>query len=658
MRHPIRIRPNLRQGAIALALCIGAAAPSVAAAQAMIAPTSTPTADALARHMRALAADAGDLRALIGAGEASAKLGDGAAAMQFFARAEKIDPRNSRIAAGRGRALVTMERPGEALKYFAEAERLGLSPAEYAGDRGLAYDLMGYPTNAQADYRLALSRGADDEITRRLALSLGISGKREEAARLLDTMLRANDRQAWRVQAMVVAMDGDFAMADRIAASMMPGFGPNLAPFFRRLPALSPGDRAFAGHFGQLQRTPQRMADASMAPPMGAQAAPVAFADAGNVQREQQSAARAQADRTDPRNARRNRYEQRVQLADNRSSRRRSEPSAVRAAIVTPAREPVRTAASTPVPAPPARQSDAALAQLAAVSSPAPTTTATRPGAMVQAVPRASAPGVTLAASSDEGPVGARLSTSATGVLSLARPAETAVPSSTSAPTSTSIVPSSTPAPTSVPDASTATAPGVGPQPAFGNATTTATVTAPATALPVNEDDVIGRIMRGIGVPASELGVAPMPGATPVVGTAEPIAAAAAPAPVEPAETPPPAKIAEKPAAKPAAKSVAKAPAKKPAAPADPARHWVQIAGGARAADLYKDWDRLAKQSPAAFKGKQGWTTPLRATNRLLAGPFKTSGEAQTFVNAIAKDGISAFAWESEAGQKIETLKR
>jgi len=624
----------LRQGAIALALLAGVAAPSVVAAQAMIAPTSTPTADALAAHMRALAANPGDLRALIGAGEASAKLGDGAAAMQFFSRAEKIDPRNPRVAAGRGRALVAMERPGEALKYFAEAERLGLSPAEYAGDRGLAYDLMGYPANAQADYRLALSRGADDEITRRLALSLGISGKREEAARLLDTMLRANDRQAWRVQAMVVAMDGDFATADRIAASMMPGFGPNLAPFFRRLPALSPGDRAFAGHFGQLQRTPQRMADASMAPAIGAApASPTMLADAGDARRE----AERQPD-TRPTRAR-----DRTQLADSRSSRRsqRNQQSAVRAAVVTDAREPVQVAVAQPAPAPtptpPARQSSAALAQLASV---APTSASTPPGTMVQAVPSASAPGVTLAAADNDGPVGARLSTSPQGVLSLSRPTQNPAASATTAAAS---------APASTPPA----------QPGFGTAAApVATVTAPATARAASEDDVLARIMRGISVPGSELGVAPMPGAAPAMGTESPIAAAPASAPVEKAETPPPAETVEKPATKAAAKPAPKPAAKKPAAPADPARHWVQVAGGARAADLYKDWDRLAKQSPAAFKGKQGWTTPLRATNRLLAGPFKTPAEAQNFVNAIAKDGISAFAWESEQGQKIEQLKR
>ena len=60
---------------------------------------------------------------------------------------------------------------------------------------------------------------------------------------------------------------------------------------------------------------------------------------------------------------------------------------------------------------------------------------------------------------------------------------------------------------------------------------------------------------------------------------------------------------------------------------AEPARIWVQVAGGANEDMLSKEWARVQGQS-AALKGKQGWTTPLRATNRVLTGPYKTSAEA------------------------------
>jgi hypothetical protein len=88
---------------------------------------------------------------------------------------------------------------------------------------------------------------------------------------------------------------------------------------------------------------------------------------------------------------------------------------------------------------------------------------------------------------------------------------------------------------------------------------------------------------------------------------------------------------------------------------ADPARWWVQVAGGANVADLPKAWTALTARNPA-LKKRQAWTTPLRFTNRLLTGPFASSAEAQAFVNTLGKDGLSAFSFQSEAGQKVTRL--
>ena len=111
-------------------------------------------------------------------------------------------------------------------------------------------------------------------------------------------------------------------------------------------------------------------------------------------------------------------------------------------------------------------------------------------------------------------------------------------------------------------------------------------------------------------------------------------------------------------AARPRTPPVKPEPVKPDPAKLEPARHWVQVAGGANKGDLPKVWDKLVKQAPAQFRGKRGWTTPLRATNRLLAGPFATAREAQAFVNELGKAGLSGFAWQSEAGQKIERLRQ
>lgn len=104
-----------------------------------------------------------------------------------------------------------------------------------------------------------------------------------------------------------------------------------------------------------------------------------------------------------------------------------------------------------------------------------------------------------------------------------------------------------------------------------------------------------------------------------------------------------------------------KAEAKKAAAakaklPKHPKRYWVQVAGGANRADLSKEWKRLVGVAPAAFKGKQGWWTPLNATNRLLTGPFGSDKEAQAFVNSLAKQKLSGFSFTSSEGQEVTKL--
>jgi hypothetical protein len=46
----------------------------------------------------------------------------------------------------------------------------------------------------------------------------------------------------------------------------------------------------------------------------------------------------------------------------------------------------------------------------------------------------------------------------------------------------------------------------------------------------------------------------------------------------------------------------------------------------------------------------------LRATNRVLTGPFKSVDEAQDFVNRLAKAELSGFVFTSAKGQKIDRL--
>lgn len=584
----------LSTAALALAIMAGSAP---AFAQTEVVQQINPDAERLADEIRNLTANPRDLRALLSAAEISTRLDDTSAALAFYARAEAIDPSNPRIFAGRAAVLVRLERPGEALRLFQQAEARGLAMDDYLPDRAFAYDLLGAPQLAQRDYKVAVARGATDETIRRYALSLGITGDSDEAMRVLDPLLRRSDRAAWRARAFILAMNGDADGAQRISASMMPGnMGQGMAPFFRRLSLLSPADKAFAVHFGEMSPTQARRADAQLAPPLPAyipQPKPPV-----------QVAAVVPRAVAPPVNAGR-----------DRRSRREREQDQLAATTTAALRQAPKVEQSAPLPAPPVYEAPRQ--------------------AIVQAIP---APTPT--------------------------PAPVRMASNTVRPTPRPAPPESDedgdePAPSTI---------------------------APAVERPAarptrvgGEDRALASIVGGITIPASELGVQPLPNETraqPVAREPEPVRAAPVETPKPKAEAPKPA---AKPPAKPAATATTDAKGKKPAAvtttdakgkktpatpapkakpkpPAEPARAWVQVGIGQDETLLPRTWAKLVKANPAVFRGKTAWWTPLRATNRLLVGPFKDDDAAQDFVNVLKKADVSAYTFTSEAGQKVTKL--
>jgi Flp pilus assembly protein TadD len=210
-------------------------------------------AEALARYLRVLARDPGDLEALSGAGAAALAVGDADAAINFYVRAEKIAPKDGRIKAGLGSALVQKEQPRAALRLFSSATDLGVAPADVALDRGLAYDLRGDNRKAQNEYLTLLRVRPDPEATRRLALSLAMMGERAGALTILDPLLRRKDIAAWRARAFVMAMTGDIAGAESAAYAVLPRYQADaLKPFLERLPSLKIAEKAAAVHFGHF----------------------------------------------------------------------------------------------------------------------------------------------------------------------------------------------------------------------------------------------------------------------------------------------------------------------------------------------------------------------------------------------------------------------
>jgi tetratricopeptide (TPR) repeat protein len=661
----------LRPIALALALAAGAGT-MPALAQTGFVPAINPDADRLAQEMRVLAADPRDMRALLEAGLLSAKLGDTAAALAFFARAEALDPTNPRIFAGRAVTLVRIERPGEALRLFQSAEGRGLSMRDYASDRGFAYDLLGQPVLAQADYKIALQGERDDETVRRYALSLGITGDVDESMRLLDPLLRKSDRAAWRARAFILAMNGDMAGAERIATSMMPGaIGHSLAPFFRRLANLAPADRAFAVHFGQLSATPARLADARMAPVL-----PRYVPSARPVQTAQAQPARPAATQRE----RRGRRERNVAPPARRSAQTQVAAAASQTAPTpaptptptpTPA-APVQTAAAAPLPGPPpvARPQAPLVQPLPApraeeIDAPIRETAPPAEVARRETVPTQRSP---IAAPGQGSPAAASAGDTARAEVAVAPAAATPAPATpTAQPTASVAATLQQPPAETLPEAArpaqeVAAAAPVSPAP-------TPSPAPPGPARIGQEDSVLASIVAGITIPGEELQIV---NATPVDPIPEPVRATTAaparatPAPVRASPRPEPAKPKPEPAkgkdpkkpdtAKPDPKAKKPDPKAKDPAKGDPRRVWVQVAGGANEASLPKAWKAVVAKAPAAFRGRSAWWTPLRATNRVLTGPFKTAAEAQAFVNSLGKSGVSAFVFTSEAGQKVTKL--
>ena len=700
-----------------LALALHFAIPAGAQEVVQALPGTT-DADLLAADMRRLAGNPRDIDALVDAARLSLRLDDIRAAGALLQRAENAAPRDLRVKAGQGSVLVQSERPGQALRYFAQAEAGGLDPAVFAADRALAYDLTGQQERAQRDYARALRAAPDDaETIRRYALSLGISGQRARALALLDPLVRRSDRAAWRSQAFVLAMTGDVGGAQRIAATMMPGGASGLGAFFERLPTLPATDRAFAVHFGEVRPTPERLADARLAPPVASlPREPVVLASAQPIPQDRGRGRNRDSARPKPAAT--------VLASAAPLPQSASVPDRIAAAPAVAAPAPVRrgsapailvrrrpfqqtpveatqvlvrrppppsAAAAQPSPAPTvlaaARESSTAVATTAvpAVTRQPLTPAFSPPSAQTLAVTAPTPAPTQPAASPSQPPV----------QLTAALPTPTPAPVRLAAAESASGLPAAPPSTAAVPVQVVALPPSTPP----GSVVERAVPPARAGTMRPSEDSILAKIIAGLSIPGSELGVAeppraapppapaianpppsPTPGraeaparivAQPDTAAAEKLAAARAAAEQKAAERKAAADkkaLANKKAAaekkaladkKATAEKKAladKEAAEKKAERANPERIWVQVAGGAREGDLPKAYAAVKAKAPTVFGTRGGYTTPLRATNRVLTGPFKTDAEARAFVNDLNKAGVSAFTFTSDSGQPVKKL--
>ncbi len=660
----------------------------------------SPAVGNLESALQRLAGNPRDITALVDAGSASIELGDTDAAIGFFSRAADLSPSDPRPKVGMGAALVRSENPYDALMMFEEAERYGASSTLLSGDRGLAWDLVGDNSQAQAFYRQALASGRNDEVTRRLALSLAISGDRREAEKVLQPLLDRNDPAARRTRAFILAISGDAKTATDIAQQSMPrDLAERISPYLRYMPRLTPAQQAAAANFGHFPNTADigkddprvakynkegsgkratQSADTALVPkgePLGgakqlsrreqrelerrqalaaaeqkkAQAEALAAskqAELARVEAQRKAAVEAQARAAAEAQARAA-SEVRAREAAAAQARAAAEAEA-RAAAIPPAPSPA-LAVAAPVPAP----SSAPTASVAAIPAAAVGTVPASVSTSALPAPLPGTQGGAMPASASAAAEAPRPS------ISLAESAPSAGPATSSPPASWSlslqasvdrtgaaqIASFDTPAAASAPGAS-----GELPSVAAGQPSASAGVSpaglAPMTA-PVATPAPASAAVQAAPARAP-LRVADAFADLAVASSQATVAAGAVDiTKIKPRrEEPPKPKVEATPAAKPTP----------PPKPVHPSRSWVQVATGRDEQALGFDWRRLNRTKPELFKGRKAYVAKWGQTKRMVTGPFDSAKAAQDFVAKLKTAGIDSFTFTSDEGEAVEPL--
>ncbi len=616
-----------------------------------------------------------DVNALIEAGKSAIEIGDGDAALSFLARAEELAPNDGRVKAALGSALMLVERPADALRLFNEATALGVPDFVIARDRGLAYDLRGDSRNAQRDYQLALRQAPDDEVVRRLALSLGISGDRDQALRLLDPLLRKQDPTGWRARAFVLAMNGDVRGAEAIAAQVMPaGMAETMRPFLRRLASLNASDRALAVNYGTMPGDGRQQV-ASAEPLIRSSGGLIPAPDlAPTVTPDSAAASR----KTEPvsKAPRRRPGRTEVAAASPPSSAGPGFSDIFAKSIAAPASS---TGVNDQVPPPVQPESkplgvrlDQRVGKRIGPVDPARLSPQVRdlmggsadsPAPSVQQVPesvftRRELSPVTVAAAERQpqaqrppvkrAPEPEELDQQTAPVFEVPA-APVAVD-----PPPREVVPAAAvnpirETPPAQPVAVAAVTPQSAPERVVAASPPTAILPAKVAVAPREVASGLAGILADVQ-PEPESAAAPLPSSVEIklqrLAAQRKVADAAAKVKAEKEAL----AKAEKDKADRAAAELAKA------AKLHPPRVWVQIATGANESGLGITWKRIKDKAPDAFKGLTASYVPFKATNRILVGPFKGNSDARALVTAMGKAGISGNTFSSEAGQEISKI--
>jgi Flp pilus assembly protein TadD len=581
-----------------------------------------------------------DSFALTDAGYAAIKLGDYDAAFNFFTKANATQPADARIKAGLGVAQVRRENPFEALSLFDEAIRLGASERSFALDRGLAFDLLGNFERAERDYVLAASFSDSDEVTLRHAISLSLSGRKDEADRLLVPMLQRENSEAWRARALMLAARGDAKEAGKIAAGFLPEReARRMDGYFRNMARLTTAQQAAAMHFGHFPIGSEIGEDSQAVQTLATATGAKPAATSGNsrlIPVGEPLGAKVSAVKVDK---------------PVKATAKTKQPKAVNTDFATTSAQQAVDAASrakiTTVPGnqlpppeaarPPVRIALPALAKPKVEIVELPTVVqqkieadelpATGPAVLtkVAELPVVKNDPVVIVANTPQ---------VTTDVVVVELPTAKIAPPITFdvkiadkgpiGPGFESVDPNTAIGETPKADMVTVEAPAIMKPEAVGQ-TPVATV--------AEKSFDLGALVESIEVPEDEKRPSVAPVDLKKIKTVTP--------------TPKTDTVVAK----------AEAAAKAAKQPVSVPRIYVQIATGADAAGLTYDYRRMAKKTPALFASQNGWTSPWGKTRRLLVGPFADQKSAKKWEADFRKIGGNGFVWQSDKNAVVEKLK-
>jgi Flp pilus assembly protein TadD len=622
-------------------------------------PPEAPGSAELRDAVRRMAQRPTDPLALTDAGYASLKLGDAQAALNFFTRANGIQPGNSRIIAGLGAAYVRTENPFEALRYFDDAVKLGANERSIALDRALAFDLLGNFERAQQDYKLARSFWDNDEAVRRQAMSLSMAGKANEADAMLVPLLQKNDPEAWRARALMLASRGETREAMQITQGFLSADSARrFEPYLRQMVRLTDAQKAAAFHFGHFPVGRIGEDSAEIRQIAANSPSPKPAGSAGGQDRLIPSGEPLGA--KGRKTAAVKRDTEKVVKPGKKGGRETAAPgfstetAQAKVAEASKSKPVVLATGSLPPP-------DTARAPVKLVLPPI-----ERPNAVVPA------PSAATAAAASLPPAAPKVVASSAYDQTIARQAQAQAPAPPPA-----MAPEGKPpqepaeVAANVQPTKVAVAQPVQITTPPQTQAKTGSSSDPQGPLPdgriVGEQAVIVTTAENVGAPAQVAQPAPAVEQPPIVPTQSPPKSFDLAAVVESIEIP---KSEQERAVAPVDLTKIKPAQPKPEnavdpktakakveskAPLQPARIWVQVATGAEAA-LGGDYRRFAKKSPELFKGKEGWTSVWGKSSRLLVGPFANAQAAKKWDADYRKAGGSSFVWNSENGTIVKKL--